>query len=977
MTGTQCTVAAGLVLASSLSIPRVARAQPSPSTGAAIVVETRFDVDRDGMLDTIRLERPAAISVVFSAPGQSARGTAWKPFATSGLELVGGTITAAPDRSHGGRTVIAAVAQFGRGDIRRPGAGLAAEEAMVVTWQNNALATLWTGMVGRKGSDSSYRVMVEATPQGLFRYQTRPDVQRCDGRPAYLFPERYDVGQKRFRSVYNAPRVARNAPLLVAQPGRSPDAGTRRRAGGEPIRAIAFRSRAASTQAGAEHAGDLVPPRELDDGDLRTSWREVLGGNGRGEFITFTTPVAAPVIAALRIVPGDTSSRESFRRSNRLRRAGLLIGKKLAYWIEINRDPALARDFDQPYWVTLPAGVRARCVTLVIDATYPGSAAASPRSGDTALSEVAVFTELELTPGGAEAALAARVAAGGDGGRTAAQLLLGQGDRAIAALLAAAESSGRTSRQAMRSRVHTERSGRPAGGLDKSGKELVRIRRALAQIALRMTGNRASRPRLPPATERDRGPVDSAAVDSSGDNPGHQLLEQLAEQLAEGLASSGITEPDRRLFGDALIGLGGPAVAVLASFFGESEGSSEARRRAAGVLARIADDRARDALVAACGRGNRAVRKAISIALSRRATRDLAVLLDAVGRASRAGETAREADLWRALGLMARRAPGDRRAMVVEAARQRLPAVSGYELHYRLVAVVGTLGGADALDDLARALAALDQTSPLRRARARALRRVAARAVADNPDARARGLLVELSRDPDPGVRGRAIAGIGQRDDADSTTDRAIISHIDRDRWPRIRRAAAAALARRCGRPGPAASALYRAVARDRQVEVRRAALTALVECRSPGVGPRLIAVARDRQQPAPVRERAIGLVATLGDSSLTGELIALFAALRNEAWSSRPAVRLAAAAAVAMGRLGGKGVLAPLLGAAREGSFPEIQAAAVTGLGEMCPAQAMALLGQLMSSSQPAVAVAARGARNGCRRSNRQPQGD
>jgi HEAT repeat protein len=230
-------------------------------------------------------------------------------------------------------------------------------------------------------------------------------------------------------------------------------------------------------------------------------------------------------------------------------------------------------------------------------------------------------------------------------------------------------------------------------------------------------------------------------------------------------------------------------------------------------------------------------------------------------------------------------------------------------------------------------------------------------------------MLLSLSADSDPGVRNRAVAGLGQRSDAAADTDEALVARLGSDPWPRIRRAAAGALARRCNAEAGPRSALDRAVDKDRDIEVRRAALTALVQCRAPGIGERLLAVARRDQNPLKLRQRALSLVPVLGDPRLAMPLIDLFAALRKRAWSDKDAVTLAAAAAVALGRLGATEAVAPLLAAARDESFAEVQAAAITGLGEMCAPAALPLFAAAAGSAQRAVAIAARGAHNRCRR--------
>lgn len=903
------------------------------STGPTAVAEARFDLDRDGALDSVRIESPAAITVTLGGKA-SAGQSAWKPFATSGLAVVGGEITIGSGPAYNGRLIIVATARF----APRPGAAVTSEEALIVSWRGGALETVWTGAVGTRGHDGEYRRSVAATPRGLLRYQSRPDVIRCDGETAYLFPERYDFRQKRFRSVYNPPRLRDTAPVLVARPVAP--AGVNASDGLTP--SLAFRAQAASVQAGAGHAGELVPPRELDDGDPVTAWREDLGGDGRGEFVTFTTTMPDARVAAIRIVPGDAASRELFRGANRLRRAGLLVGER-AYWIEFPRDPALERDFARPYWAVLPEPIAASCVTVIIDRVYPGTRARSARTGDTALADVAVLTGLDLTPAGAEAELASRVATGGEPGRAAARILAGQRQRGVAALLAEARAPGRTPEQR------------------------ARVRHVLARIVRRRAPARKSTAGVP-ATKSPSS--DKPAGDPSGgpSNDRSDEIEPVVEQLTAGLAETAPSPGDQAIVIDALVALGDPSVTALSALLIDDQESPSARQRAARALSRIPGDRARDALIAACGRGDRLTRKAVALALSRRRPIAPLALLEAAVQAEQQGELGAEADLWRAVASIARRAPANTRTTIGRAIAARLPTATGYELRYRLYSAAGTIASDEVIDALARSLTTLSHETPVQQARSQALLRIAARSIGATPVPRALALLIELAEHSDPGVRRQAIASLGQRNDPTDASDRAIITRLQGDSWPRLRRAAASALARRCGVSEPTSRALWSAIEDDDDIDVRRASLTALVDCRAPGIGQKLFLVARDREQPAKVRERAIALIAPLGDPSLARELVDLFASLRDEAWSSESAVRLAAAAAVAAGRLAGRGAVTTLLSAARDESFPEIQAAAVIGLGETCAEQALPLFDELVHSSQAGVAIAARGARDRCR---------
>jgi hypothetical protein len=328
--------------------------------------------------------------------------------------------------------------------------------------------------------------------------------------------------------------------------------------------------------------------------------------------------------------------------------------------------------------------------------------------------------------------------------------------------------------------------------------------------------------------------------------------------------------------------------------------------------------------------------------------------MEAVLQAGRESEVERESDIWRALGLLARRADAQARDRALAAMTTRLDTAAGYELLARLVTAAGPLASPAQLDLLATVLGRLSAYEP---------------ETLDNPAAAARTRLVDLLGAADPGVRRAAADALGRRRDADAGTDQALIARLRDDAWPGIRNLAAAALAIRCGANTAPAQALTAAVTTDAHDDVRRSALNALVTCRAPGVGELLLTTASSREQPVPVRQRAIMLVAVLGDRDLAPGLVALFATLRERAWSDAKALRLAAAAAVTMGRLGDPAAIPPLLAAARDPAFPELQAAAIIGLGELCPRQALPIFEQARASADRGVSMAARSAHQRCSR--------
>jgi hypothetical protein len=352
------------------------------------------------------------------------------------------------------------------------------------------------------------------------------------------------------------------------------------------------------------------------------------------------------------------------------------------------------------------------------------------------------------------------------------------------------------------------------------------------------------------------------------------------------------------------------------------------------------------------------VRKSIATALGHRAFGDVAALADAAATAE--SNVGREADLWRALGIMARRAPaGAERARAASAIAERLESARDYELTYRLVAAAGAI---DEPSTLGAVDAAVEKLRASEDANDIALRRVAIGALDGNRADQAGELLEKSTRDPDPGVREGAVAALAGR----PGRDEALMERLSADRWAHVRRTAAGALGARCER-APPRDALLSAAKTDADTGVRTTSLSALVECRAPGIGNVLVALAADRKQALDVRAHAIRLIGQLGDKTLAPELIDRFSELRKQSWSKESAIRLAATAATAMCKLDAPSVVPSLSKAARDDTFPLIQAASVSALACYCPKGSARLFSRLESSTHRAVSIAARGAKDRC----------
>ncbi len=373
------------------------------------------------------------------------------------------------------------------------------------------------------------------------------------------------------------------------------------------------------------------------------------------------------------------------------------------------------------------------------------------------------------------------------------------------------------------------------------------------------------------------------------------------------------------------------------------------------------------ALVVLAGSGPRALRRAEITALAHAPIETLVAAAHADARPSGAG------DLWRAVTERAHATPGDR-PVALAAMLGELPAGTDYERRYRLVDGVATLGDTAALVALGKVLG-----EPRSDSEAAAFKRIAARAIANNPRAEAFDLVVVLAGDGDPGVRLAALAAIASADGGaagpwhaaggDDAVDRLLETALAKDTWPEVRRRAALSLGARCTRTGPV-QALTAALGRDPEAAVRVDALVALVDCNAPEIAGVLARLWDDAKAPIELRRRAIELAVTLGDRKLGAGLLVAFERWRRQSLESAPALVLAQSAAYAIGELRPDGAAASLAAALDETAFPEIVSAAANALGRMgtaCPAAAKTKLADLARSEEPQISAAAKHAAASC----------
>jgi hypothetical protein len=285
-------------------------------------------------------------------------------------------------------------------------------EETIVFERRGSWQELVRGPTGPVGTDSEYAIAIGAATNGIYRYQTRPGIRRCDGKPTYLFAEGWK--DKKFRRLSKLPtEVPDTAPVIAAHL----DAAA-------PPASLLYQARVASHEPGATDAGALAIPTELDDGKPTTFWREdFTKGAGEGQFFTFEPRFGAARATQLRIVPGNPTSPQTVRAFNRPKRLAI-VGATGAWHVDL--PDAMLDGLGAAYVADLPTPIDG-CVTVVLESTY------GPDDGQTAIAELEVFADGERN-GGGEAALAHVVAEGKDGVKIATQGLARRGAAAAAAI---------------------------------------------------------------------------------------------------------------------------------------------------------------------------------------------------------------------------------------------------------------------------------------------------------------------------------------------------------------------------------------------------------------------------------------------------------------------------------------------------------------------------------------------------------------
>src|SRR5262245_28355536 len=276
-------------------------AAPATSRGA-LPARLSEDVDGDGAPDVIELEGDGVLRIG-GRPGGVVR---LAPAIAEGELAVA--------RYRGKRYVVAQI--LVGAPPGPPGSPVMQREGVIVSVEGGTWHERLRLVLGGVGLDHDYGLAMDATADGIFRYQTRSDIRRCDGKPAYLFAEKFDgVGFRRASALPS--NVPEGVPVLQARLDAE-----------SAVPPVVYQAHAASFEVGVGDAGGLVIPRELDDGRLDTVWREELAASaGEGQFFTFEPRTASAAARQLRVVPGNPASSAAMKRFNRPRRLAVVAAR--------------------------------------------------------------------------------------------------------------------------------------------------------------------------------------------------------------------------------------------------------------------------------------------------------------------------------------------------------------------------------------------------------------------------------------------------------------------------------------------------------------------------------------------------------------------------------------------------------------------------------------------------------------------------
>jgi HEAT repeat protein len=427
----------------------------------------------------------------------------------------------------------------------------------------------------------------------------------------------------------------------------------------------------------------------------------------------------------------------------------------------------------------------------------------------------------------------------------------------------------------------------------------------------------------------------------------------IAAQLAPALAAVliGATPDEEKIVIALLARLPEPPVPAIAGLLADEKRGEPDRLRAARALALLAQPEARQALLAALGKGSSSLRTGLRETAAGAKPPLARAALDALARVPGSAQGQR-ADLLVVLAAAATREP-DQVPAAVEILRATLQSTS-FEEQARAIQGLGMIRNPAAITELA---AFRD------RATDGVLRFFATRELAGIADPEAGKALRGALLDSDPRAREAAVLSLGQRHDQEMAPQ--IIEAAKQEPWPSVRRAQVTALGDLCVPDGN--NLLLRAYEKDVE-DIRMAALVGLAHCRDRRASALLVRVLGRLPESADMRSLAARLLADMKDPRTTAPMAATLKRLQKESQSDLSLEGTITETVMALATVGGKDSVTAAAALLTD-SRPSLQKAAVQALGRLCdPGTGVAALRTAAQSKDESVSVAATMAAEHCK---------
>ncbi len=427
-------------------------------------------------------------------------------------------------------------------------------------------------------------------------------------------------------------------------------------------------------------------------------------------------------------------------------------------------------------------------------------------------------------------------------------------------------------------------------------------------------------------------------------------------ELARGLADERLHTREHSLFSAALLDIGTGSISPLVQALSAKGITRPAAHRITNVLATLPQEAAGAALLELLGQGTASVRKASVTGLARR---DDAWTLLPIALAQ-ARTTSRKSDLYWVASMLGKSTPrGSEKleALADALLTSAMPAPASYEEHYRLLQAAGALRSPRLTDYLNEQFAALSTRED---AQGLALLRQTVSSLGQHKSPSAQTTVDRALEHTDPGVRLVALAALPAGQLAGAR------ERLQSDSWPEVRQSAAATLAPQCTAMSNAA--LRRATLDDRNTKVASTAFAGLLHCGDSELFAISILLVDSDKRPLDLQLQAARVLGELATTpAQSSSVLSRFSKARRMALSSRRSGKLASALTRALADLGSPAALKALESSAADPAFPQLQAAAIAGLGRLCEPTSMPLLRRLQQSHEHSVALAATMATRRC----------